>query len=87
MPLPPLTKSEKEEHIKRLQEQFDKGAFEDKSEEDKQMLRSWIENGVSDDTPEKRDLKMEKKSCPIFGHCCPDGQKQAQICRKEMNKD
>jgi hypothetical protein len=87
MPLPPITKSEQEEHSKFIQEQFDKGEYENKSEEDKQMLRSFIEIGVSNDAPIKRDLKRGKKSCPIFGHDCPGGQKQALLCQKEVIKE
>ncbi|MGJ1317746.1 hypothetical protein ACR776_04195 [Sphingobacterium spiritivorum] len=84
MPVPPVTKSETIDHINFIKEQFKKGAYIDKSEEDIKFLQEIINRGVPDDTPDERDLEMEKSSCPIWGHCCPDGKEQAKECREIM---
>jgi hypothetical protein len=87
MPLPPVPKQQRIDHLKFIEEKLEKGEYADKTEEHREMLREWVRKGVPDDAPEKEDIEMEKKSCPIFGHCCPDGKKQAQECRKELNKE
>jgi hypothetical protein len=87
MPLPPIPKQQRIDHLKFIEEKLERGEYADKTEEHREMLREWVRKGVPDNAPEKKDVEMEKKSCPIFGHCCPDGKKQAQACRKEFNKE
>lgn len=84
MPLPPITKSEKADHIKFLKGQFENGAYDDKTDEQKASLQSMIDEGVSDKIPDERNIEMEACRCPIWGHCCPDGKEQAEECRQEL---
>jgi hypothetical protein len=87
MPLPQIPKSERIEHIEFIKEKFKNGEYEDRTEEQKTFLKKMVENGVPDDAPEEIDPEMKLKSCPIFGHCCPDGSDQAQECRHMMKED
>ncbi|MBU5424793.1 hypothetical protein KQI41_00105 [Tissierella pigra] len=82
MPLPPITKAQHEARIKFLQEQFDNNAYDDKPLEIRERLWDELQEGVPEDAPELPDFKLEAASCPIFGHCCPDGEEQASFCRK-----
>ncbi|MNW66170.1 hypothetical protein D3C74_446150 [compost metagenome] len=87
MHLPPITKAEHEERIKFLQDQFDKNAYDDKPSEIRERLWKELQEGVPDDAPEYPDLELEAASCPIFGHCCPEGKEQASYCRELENDE
>lgn len=82
MPLPPMTKAQYAERINFLQEQFEKGAYNDKSPLIREQLWKELQEGVPEDAPEHPDIELEAASCPIFGHCCPAGKEQASFCRK-----
>jgi hypothetical protein len=86
MPLPPITKSEKIKHQAFIKEQFEKGAYNDKTPDERSFLQAILDEGIPDDTPDEKDLEMEKSGCPIWGHCCPDGKEQASECRIEIEK-
>jgi len=87
MPLPPMTKAEHEKRIEFLQDQFDKHAYDDKPSDIRERLWNELQEGVPDDAPEYPDLELEAASCPIFGHCCPDGKEQASYCRELENDE
>ena len=81
MPLPPITKAEHETHLKFIQEQFDRNAYDDKPLEIREMLWNELQSGVPEDAPDYPDNELEAAKCPIFGHCCPAGKEQASLCR------
>lgn len=83
MPLPPITKAEHEAHLKFIQEQFNRNAYDDKPPEIREQLWNELQNGVPEDAPENPDNELEAAKCPIFGHCCPAGKEQASICRED----
>lgn len=87
MPLPPITKSEIIKHKAFIKEQFERGAYANKSPDDIIFLQAMLNEDISDSIPDERDLAMEERRCPIWGHCCPDSKEQASECRVQMEED
>ncbi|HZX73836.1 MAG TPA: dsDNA nuclease domain-containing protein, partial [Cyclobacteriaceae bacterium] len=81
MPLPPLTQTAEIDHINFIKSQFDAGAYDDVTDERREFLRGIIDRGPDKTLPKEPNWEMEEKSCPMFGHCCPGGKEQADICR------
>lgn len=81
MPLPPLSQEYDREVLDGLKTKLEAGDY--KNEEEKIRLQQRIEEGIDQTLREFPDWEMEEKSCPIFGHCCPGGKEQADICRAQ----
>jgi hypothetical protein len=86
MPCPPLkmTKSDYKERINFLEQMFESGNYDEKPEELRKMFLREIEEGIPTEAPDVLlEADMENEGCPIFGHYCPGGKEQAEICRSE----
>lgn len=80
MPVPPLTKAEKLQHSEFIRKQFEDGAYEEKTADEKEELLQMMNIDFIDDYPDEVDKEMEARSCPLYGHCCPGGIEQVNIC-------
>lgn len=94
-PLPPVTKSEWQEHLQELRRLFEEegdefllrwqrilfGEYDDLLPETRAAVEKMLAEDIPEDAPDESDMEMEARSCPIFGHCCPGGQVQAQTCK------
>ena len=91
MPLPSIPKSEEIEHSNFIKEQFEKGAYDSKTTEEIEFLRSMLIVGEQDeennDIDEENELESQASWCPIFGHCCPGGEEQSIECRNDTEED
>ncbi|WP_158795879.1 dsDNA nuclease domain-containing protein [Pedobacter sp. L105] len=81
MPLPPITQSSQLEYINYVKSQFEAGFYDNIPSERKQELQQIINVGADESLPMERNIEMEERACPIFGHCCPGGKEQADLCR------
>ncbi len=79
MPLPPISKSDLEDHKLHLQNMFDGGEYDNFSPEHENFLRTMLEEPIPDDAPEEVD-RRSLGGCPMFGHYCPGGPEQAELC-------
>jgi|GEM_PF-1337644 len=87
MPLPPISKSDQISHSDFIKEQFNNGAYNDKTDEEIAFLKSMIDvEETVEDISQEQELELQESSCPVFGHCCPGGKEQAQKCRKQDEK-
>jgi hypothetical protein len=84
MPLPPISKSDQNTHSDFIKEQFEIGAYNDKTEEEIMFLKSMIhDEEIVENHSQEEILALKESSCPIYGHCCPGGKEQSLICKSE----
>lgn len=50
------------------------------SEQHRIILQERIDEGIPDWVPEEPDTELRARSCPLFGHACPGGRAQAEVC-------
>ena len=85
MPVPPPPIKEQIAHRKFIEEQFEKGAYDDKTPEQISFLKKVLDEEIPEIVDENRNMELEERRCPMWGHCCPDGKEQAQECEAEMD--
>jgi hypothetical protein len=77
-PLPGMTRAEYEASLEDDRRRLANPAG--LSEKHRQILLERINEGIPDWMAEERDEELHARSCPIFGHACPSGRAQAEVC-------
>lgn len=77
-PFPRMTRGEYEASLEDDRRRLATEA--DLAEPHRQVLQKRIDEGIPDWVVEDRDEELHARSCPIFGHACPGGRTQAEVC-------